>query len=83
MAAFNGRPCISFVVSSLASRLRSLYTLYENRTCSIPTILYYTHLYAPIRPFRIVSSYVTRYEEIIMFDFKYSRALKNVHRIPE
>ena len=28
MVAFNGRPCISFVVSSLASRLRSLDTLH-------------------------------------------------------
>ena len=46
------------------------------------TILYYTHLYAPIQTFRKVS-YVTRYKEIILFDFKYLGALKNVQRIPK
>ena len=29
MVAFNGRPCISFVISSLASRLRSRSTRYK------------------------------------------------------
>ena len=66
-------------IKILASKT-SCHTLYAIRKSNMYdshyTILYYTHLYAPIRIYRIVSSYVTRNKEIIMFVFKYSRALK-------
>ena len=44
---------------------------------------HYTILYAGIRPFLIVPSCVTRCIEILLFDLRYTRALQNVHRIPE
>ena len=41
MVAFNGRPCISFVISSLASRLRSLDTLNRiNENCNWKIIIF-------------------------------------------